>query len=155
MLLLKILINLKLKTKFYVQVNPFWFAFAFLDNLLHKQTIIQNQQCWISSNASLGYWRKTLNEIWKEIFHKLGGLDLSRFFLICLDLSQLCLNLSRLRFSISIMSISKSRQSRKSQHFQNLCLDGQDILIEIEISRFCHDLSRSCLNWDSQSWRCQ
>ncbi len=61
-------------------------------------------------------------------------LDLSRFVSICLDLSQLCLNLSRWRLSISTLSKSKSQQSRKSQHFQNLCRDGQDILIEIEIS---------------------
>ena len=61
--------------------------------------------------------------------------------LICNGAKPWGLDLSRLRLLIFTSSNSSSQEWRKYWHFQKVCLDSQEILIEIKISQFCLDIN--------------
>jgi hypothetical protein len=61
--------------------------------------------------------------------------------LICNGAKPWGLDLSRSRLLILTSSNSSSQEWRKSWHFQKVCLDSQEILIEIKISQCCLDIN--------------
>jgi hypothetical protein len=61
--------------------------------------------------------------------------------LICNGAKPWGLDLSRSRLLILTSSNSSSQEWRKSWHFQKVCLDSQEILIEIKISQFSLDIN--------------